>query len=58
MGKGTYGSQPGRPKKVNMQTLPPEVKKRLMALKKKRKNNPFGKGRGRTSTKPMGPMGP
>ena len=45
MGKGTYGSQMGRPKKkptgqlkMNMQKMPPVVRKRLMdAMKRKKK---------------------
>jgi len=47
MGPGTYGSQMGRPKKkqkptgqlkMNMQKMPPIVKKRLMdAMKRKKK---------------------
>ena len=44
MGKGTYGSQVGRPKKkptgqlkLNMQKMPPKVQKRLKdAMKRKR----------------------
>ena len=47
MGPGTYGSQKGRPKKkgtkptgqlkVNMQKMPPKVKKRLMDAMKRKK---------------------
>jgi len=54
MGKGTYGSQMGRPPKkkkatprkptgqlkLNMQKMPPEVQKKLMdAMKKKKKSS-------------------
>ena len=62
MGKGTYGSQKGRPKKkptgqlkLNMKKMPPEVQKKLMdAMKKKKKSskgpdlkyNPYGTGTG------------
>tara|TARA_R100001510_G_C7459514_1_gene80644 strand:+ start:103 stop:234 length:132 start_codon:yes stop_codon:yes gene_type:complete len=41
MGKGTYGSQRGRPAKKQMltgkqKTLPPALKKKIMASKKKK----------------------
>ena len=59
MGKGTYGSQQGRPKKkVNMASLPPKVKKRLMELKKKKRHNPFGKGSGMNPSKASRTTGP
>ena len=58
MGKGTYGSQQGRPKKkVNMASLPPKVKKRLQELKKKR-NNPYGKGSNMNPSKASRTTGP
>ena len=43
MGKGTYGSQKGRPKKptgqlkLNMKKMPPQVQKRLMQAMRKKK---------------------
>ena len=55
MGKGTYGSQVGRPKqkrkparkptgqlKLNMKKMPPEVQKRLMEAMKKKKRSSKG----------------
>tara|TARA_Y100001951_G_C11265285_1_gene255075 strand:- start:844 stop:972 length:129 start_codon:yes stop_codon:yes gene_type:complete len=40
MGKGTYGSKKGRPSgglKGKQKNLPPALKKRIMAAKKKKK---------------------
>ena len=72
MGKGTYGSQVGRPKKkdrkptgqlkVNMKKMPPEVQKRLMdAMSKKKKKkpyNPYGAKSGMNPTKASYTTGP
>ena len=73
MGKGTYGSQMGRPPKkkkpmprkptgqlkLNMQKMPPAVQKKLMAaMRKKKPYNPYGKGSSMDPSKASRTTGP